>query len=70
MNLEKTTDPECPKCGCTQSDVINERPRWGQPRKRRECANCGALWNEITQQPASRLIRAPEGKPRTADVSV
>jgi transcriptional regulator NrdR family protein len=32
----------CPKCGCTQFDVIYTRARWGgKVVRRRECRHCG-----------------------------
>lgn len=47
MLLEKCQGPECPRCGCQDSEEVDGRGRWGGlVLTRRVCKYCGYLWRE------------------------
>lgn len=46
MNLERLTGPECPDCGCHDSEVVARSNRFGRGgAERRGCRNCGRTWS-------------------------
>ena len=45
MNLERTEGPECPKCGCCESEVVGRRENWGKEWRRLQCQHCGKTWS-------------------------
>lgn len=38
--MQPVFGPACPKCGCTQSEVIESFTRWRKRHQRHECTNC------------------------------
>jgi hypothetical protein len=51
LSLTKADGPECPACGCQESDVIDAGTRWGQPITRRRCGRAAS--------PGGRPCRGP-----------
>jgi uncharacterized Zn finger protein len=58
-NLPKITGPECPICGCEDSEVVKTTVRWGQPTTRRACANCGQVWTVAIARPQQASATPP-----------
>ena len=46
MNLPRVSGPECPNCGCQQSEIIRpaREEGWFASGERRRCENCGRSW--------------------------
>lgn len=44
LMLERVTGPECPTCGCSDSELLTKASWWGQPSERRRCAHCGKVF--------------------------
>jgi len=49
VRLERVAGPECPGCGCTDSEVVRAgRPArnggWGGQSAVHRCGNCGKVW--------------------------
>jgi transcriptional regulator NrdR family protein len=38
--MRRTDDPECPRCGCTDSTALESRLRFGKQVARLECTHC------------------------------
>jgi uncharacterized Zn finger protein len=53
LSLTKADGPECPACGCQESDVIDAGTRWGQPITRRRCGACGLAWRAAVPRAAA-----------------
>jgi transcriptional regulator NrdR family protein len=56
--LERTQDPECPRCGCTDSTSVESRLRFGKQSERRECTHC--LHRFTPPEPAEAVEPAVE----------
>ena len=60
--LSKCDGPECPKCGCTDSEIVRKTTQWGMPVTIVECTHCGKRFSapieeEPEQQdPAKRVV--------------
>lgn len=39
-NLTRPTNPECPRCGCNATTLVNAGQRFGRPWARFECDAC------------------------------
>jgi transcriptional regulator NrdR family protein len=61
--LEKVEGPECPDCGCPDSDVIREGTRWGQTVQRRQCAACGTEFTAMTRKPKPAASKRKQATP-------
>jgi transcriptional regulator NrdR family protein len=56
--LERTNDPECPRCGCTDTTMVEERMRFGARVERRECSHCGNHFTPtgLTAKPVAERV--------------
>lgn len=61
MALTKSTGPECPYCGCAQSEELAQKQWFGRVLSIRSCGNCHAQFN--AEQPGAEdglEVPAPE----------
>jgi len=61
--MDKTTGPECPRCGCEDSDRTGSASSWAGPRSRFTCNHCGHRFtaadpeDAVVPEPAEDAIR-------------
>lgn len=70
MLLEKCQGPECPRCGCQDSEEVDTRGRWGGlVLTRRVCRHCGYQWRkkkwgtgreELSGESPESIVESPE----------
>ena len=39
--LDKVDGPDCPGCGCRDTQLLQKVTDWGDPAERRRCNHCG-----------------------------
>lgn len=49
--MSVVTGPECPDCGCTDSQVVSESKWLSKVRVGRLCDFCGRVWKTWKQEP-------------------
>jgi transcriptional regulator NrdR family protein len=47
--MERFAGPECPECGCRDSDLVQQCSYWGQSAEERQCRFCGRRWTETIE---------------------
>jgi transcriptional regulator NrdR family protein len=61
--LERATGPECPRCGCQDTETVRGRSRWGGPNlERLRCKHCLYEWREkkwAKAEPDNGEVEAP-----------
>jgi len=45
FKLERVTGPECPDCGCQDSEVVQQGDMFGAAFERRRCSHCGRVFS-------------------------
>jgi uncharacterized Zn finger protein len=40
--------PDCPNCGCRDSELLSQGERWGQWAETRQCNHCGRRFTATT----------------------
>lgn len=59
--LERCTGPECPRCGCQDSEIVRGGGRWRAPEiERRHCKHCYFEWREKKWAKAEPTTAAAE----------
>lgn len=49
--LTRVDGPECPRCGCTDSEIVRWQRGWsGRRQARRRCRHCGAVFSGESEQ--------------------
>ncbi len=43
-SLQRVEGPECPRCGCEDTELLEEVTRWGKRSERRQCNHCGKVF--------------------------
>jgi ssDNA-binding Zn-finger/Zn-ribbon topoisomerase 1 len=46
--IPRVTGPECDRCGCADSRLLESFTRWGQGYERRQCEHCGRTYQAKT----------------------
>jgi transposase-like protein len=64
-SLQRITGPECPRCGCADSQRIQAFERWGRAHERRRCEHCHHIFNAAIQE---EQLEAPPGNDQAAVV--
>ncbi len=60
MTLQRCDGPECPECGCCDSDVLN-RYRWGdQEFEHVACNHCDKRWQVKVSANGNGQVKAPD----------
>lgn len=55
--MMRVDGPECPRCGCQDSESGPHFDRWGRQAMRRRCRNCGKEW--VDRLRASSRVAGP-----------
>ena len=50
MTLQRCNGPECPECGCTDSQIVETKLRFWSVCQTRVCGHCGTRWR-VTIEP-------------------
>lgn len=56
--LEPVDGPDCPKCGCPDSELLSRVQHFGATHQRRMCRHCGRTWIVPEAAAAPRVERA------------